>query len=273
MSLMYSTAKDKPVSRANLAQIPTPAPRGPRHRPYPFAAYVNDVHEALDKVGIAVHEEEYAVSKDHERMFGLMKIGTTDTAQLPETFQHSGITSAIEGELITSKEWNLLLGLRGSHDMRISREMVLGSRVVVCSNLQFFGNVANFSTKQTTNIASRLPGLIRQAVMRIPEMAERQERVFERYQDFALKPRGGDAALVEIYRRNGLSAAQLGRAVNEWHDPAFDEHAVNGWNAWRLLQSVTQAVKPTGQNVNHDLIAERTQIASSFIDEIAHIDF
>jgi hypothetical protein len=213
MSLLYSTHEDRPVSRSQLAMIPTPPPRGPRHRPYPFGSYVEDVHEALDRVGITVAEEEYAVTKDHQRMFGMMEIEASNP---------------LEGELITADEWRLELGLRGSHDQRTGRGLVLGDKVMVCSNLQL---------------------------------------------DFALRNRAGDAALVEIFRRDGLSSAQLGRAINEWHEPSFDEHGELGWTLWRLKNAVTQSLKPTGRHVNMDLVANRSQTASTFLDEIAGIDF
>lgn len=256
-NLMYSTATDKPVTLNQLQMIPTPPPMGPRHHPYGFGQYAEDVHVALDRAGIQVLDEEYAVTKDHQRMFGIMEIGS----------------KPLEGELITANEWSLLLGLRGAHDQRIGRGMVLGSRVTVCSNLQFSGNVADFTTRQTTFIGTRLPGLIYEAVQKIPEMAARQERVFDAYHNREMKPRAGDAALVEIYRRDGLSSAQLGRAVNEWHEPTFEEHAADGFNAWRLMNSVTQALKPTGANVNHNTIAQRSQVTSKFLDEVCGIDF
>jgi len=255
MSLLYSTDNDRPVSREQLAAIPTPPPRGPRHRPYPFGSYVTDVHDALDRVGIQVGGEEYAVTKDHQRMFGVLEIEPK------------------EGELITASEWKLLMGLRGSHDQKIGRGLVLGSQVMVCSNLCFSGNVADFNTKQTTYIGSRLPGLIRDAVMRIPQMAGRQERVYNAYRNSEVKPRWGDAALVEMFRQDGLSSAQLGRAVTEWHEPTFKEHADYGWSVWRLMNAATQALKPTGQNFNADLMAQRSQKVTNVCDMVAHIDF
>jgi len=255
MTLLYSTDNDHPVSRSQLAMIPTPAPRGPRHSPYPFGRYVEDVHDALDRVGVAVAGEEYAVTKDHNRMFGVLEIQP----------------KALEGELITAADWKLLMGLRGSHDQRVSRGLVLGSQVLVCSNLCFSGNVADFNTKQTLNIGSRLPGLIRDAVMRIPQMAQRQEKIYDQYKNSELKPRWGDAALVEMFRQDGLSSAQLGRAITEWHEPTFKEHADYGWSVWRLLNSATQALKPTGANFNADLMAQRSQKVSNVCDMVARV--
>lgn len=256
-TLMYSTTNDRPVTLDQLRQMPVPKAMGRFHQPYGFGQYADDVHHALDRAGISVLNEEYAVTKDQQRMFGLMEIAARP----------------LEGELITADEWKLTLGLRGSHDQRIPRGLVLGTQVMVCSNLCFSGNVANLRTKQTLNIGARLPGMIREAVRHIPQMAERQERVFDAYRNRELKPRAGDAALVEIFRRDGLSSAQLGRAITEWHEPSHEEHAAQGWSAWRLLNACTEAVKPTGANVNMDLISDRTQVTSRFLDEVCGIDF
>ena len=256
-NLMYSTANDKPVTINQLRMLPTPAARGRFHQPYGFGQYADDVHRALNMTGIEVLSEEYAVTKDHNRMFGLMEIAA----------------KPLEGELILADDWKLTLGLRGSHDQKIQRGLVLGTQVMVCSNLCFSGNVANINTKQTLNIGARLPGLIRSAVSNIPQLAERQTRVFDAYRNRELKPRGGDAALVEIFRRQGLSSAQLGRAIVEWHEPTHEEHAAQGYSAWRLMNACTEAVKPTGSNMNMDLIANRTQVTTKFIDEICGIDF
>jgi hypothetical protein len=254
---MYSTDVDEVITRDQLVMIPTPEGRGRFHQPYPFGEYVDDVALALDHSGIEILGEEYAVTKDHQRMFGVMEIGA----------------KPLEGELITADEWKLLVGLRGSHDQKVQRGLVLGSSVMVCSNLCFGGNIGKLNTKQTTNIGMRLPGLIRDAVSRIPALAQRQERVYDAYHNTELRARGGDAALVEIYRRNGLSSAQLGRAINEWHEPTHEEHASTGWSAWRLMNSVTESLKPTGNNVNMETVAHRTQVTTKFLDEVCHIDF
>ena len=39
------------------------------------------------------------------------------------------------------------------------------------------------------------------------------------------------------------------------------------------MNSVTQALKPTGANVNHNTIAQRSQVTSKFLDEVCGIDF
>ena len=255
--LMYDTTKDIYLNREQLNMVPTPAPMGVRHQPYGFGRYVDDVHHALDLSGIEVRSEEYAVTKDEGSMFGVMEIGA----------------KPLEGELITATEWELLLGLRGGNTQRIRRGMVLGYSVLVCSNLCFSGNVASFGTKQTLNIGARLPGLIREAVQHIPAMAHRQERVFDAFHNTTMEPKKGDNALVTLYRNDALSPSQLGRAIDEWHEPSYEEHTAEEWSAWRLMNAVTQSLKPTGSHVNMDLVSQRSQMASQYIEKCCHIDF
>jgi len=247
--LMYNAKNDRILTREQMHMLPIPQAMGRFHQPYPFGDYVEQVAHSLEQTGFEVLHEEYAVQKDNQRMFGLMQIG-------------------FEGESGQSHEW--LVGLRGSHDQSIPRGLTVGSRVIVCSNLCFHGDLATVKTKQTLNIDSRLPDLIREAVRELPHRIIDQDRKFEALKQFQIKPRWGDAALVEIHRRGGFTAAQLSTAVKEWDQSSFEEHDQDGFTAWRLLQAATQAVKPTGDTANHDTIRERTEIASKFIESIVH---
>lgn len=249
--LMYSAQNDILLDRAGLNQVPTPPAMGAFHRPYSFGAYVDDVSEALDIHGIEVVTEDYAVTKDKQSFFGMMEIAPK------------------RGELITADEWNLTLGLRGSHNQRIPRGLVLGSQVIVCSNLCFHGNIGNFKTKQTLNIGTRLPHLIRNAVSMIPDLAAEQEAAFDRMKSREFKPRWGDAALVDMFREGAFTAPQLARAINEWHEPSHTEHADYGWSLWRLLNASTEALKPTGTTNNMVTVEQRSRKVSDYITALA----
>lgn len=250
MSVMYNPSNESLMTRDQLAQLPVPAARGRFHNPVPFGDFANEVVHQLGVHGMQAVNEEYAVQKDGDRFFGMLEI------------------APIEGELITAKDWTLQVGLRGSHDQSVPRAITLGSRVLVCSNLCFHGDLGVFRTKQTTNVMQRIPAMVYEAISRVPELAHTQELKFERYRDFDMKPRWGDAALVEIHRRGGLTAAQLGRAIDEWDRPSHEEHAEQGYSAWRLFNAATEAAKPSGRDVNMNTVEQRTRVTSSFIDEV-----
>ena len=86
-------------------------------------------------------------------------------------------------------------------------------------------------------------------------------------------PRHGDAARVEIHRQGALPGPQLTRAIAEWDSPTYEEHNEFGESAWKLINAVTEANKPSGAQVNMDLIRQRTASASRFIDSVVGIDF
>lgn len=250
MGLMYNPKDDKLVTRSELALVETPEALGRFHRPISYSDYVDMVTDSLVSNGLKVSSEEYAITKDGGRMFGMMEV------------------SALEGELITADDWKLTVGLRGSHDQKIGRGIALGSQVMVCSNLCFHGDVGTFKTKQTINALQRLPNMINAAVQRIPELAHQQERVFDRYKNQEFKPRWGDAAMVELYRRDALTSAQLGKAVDEWHNPSFIEHGEHGNSVWKAFNAATEAVKPTGHNPNMELVRQRTENISQFFNDV-----
>jgi len=248
--LLYNPQNENLITHAQLADYPTPPSQGRFHRPVPFAAYIDEVKEALDRNGLRSIQDEFALSKDNNKLFGVMEV------------------EPLEGQLITSDEWKLLVGVRGAHDQSISRGLTLGSSVMVCSNLCFSGDLGTFTTKQTTHIWDRLPRLIYDAVARIPEMATRQEKSFQSYQDHTMGHRTGDAALMELVRRGALTGAQVVRAMEEWDNPTHEDHGRHGDSIWKLFNASTEALKPTGANVNHHTIQDRTLKVSGFMDEL-----
>ena len=254
MPLLYNSANEIHFSnRDALAQLATPAPMGRFHQTIPFAEFTGAVAQQLYSAGIEVTAEEYAVSKDGNKFFGTMTIAPR----------------VVEGDLITAKEWELMVGLRGSHDQTIPRGLSIGTRVLVCSNLCFSGDLGKWHTKQTTNAQQRLVPMIQHAVGCIPAMAQQEVQRFELYKGTRINPRAADAALVEVYRRGGLTAAQLGRAVDEYHAPTFAEHG-ESHNVWRVWNACTEALKPTGDNYNHNTLRERSQVVTLAMDGIAN---
>jgi len=268
MSLLYSHEGNPHLTLAQLGQIYTPQGQGRFHRPYPFHTYVKDVESALDRVGFDVLERDLEVTKDNQKFFGALAIAPR-TGQPIVTVENIGEDMPVAEWRQNDAGYELLVGLRGAHDQSLRREMVLGDKIFVCSNLAFSGTIGSIATKQTTNIHRRLPGLISKAVGLIPQLAEQRAEQFEAYKAYEFpNPRGGDAALVEIFRQGGLSGAQLAKAILEWDKPTFEEHLEWGKSAWLLRNSVTQALKPVGQNINHNLIADRTQITDQFLSNL-----
>lgn len=245
------------MNRAQVNLIPTPAPMGPRHKPVPYADFIDLTVDALDSVGLRVLDEQYGALKDGSRFFGLMELGGTFAAD--------------------DSDFALMLGLRASHDQSLARGLVIGSRVFVCDNLAFSGEV-QISTKQTLNIEERLPGMVYEAVQTLPGHFEVQHKRFDAYKGHELKPRWGDAALVELVRRDVLSGSAMAKALREWDKPSHEEHEQYGHSTWRLMQAVTEALKaPRDEEGNPTrpaapMAMQKTVAMTRFLDEIVGFD-
>lgn len=110
------------LTREELARVATPAATA-THKPIPHIAVVEKLIEALGFRQIGVVLEEYAVSSDGMRMFGVMDL-----------------SSAFDG-------CRFAIGLRNSHDKSFRLSCTVGLRVFVCENLAFHGEYSPWKAR------------------------------------------------------------------------------------------------------------------------------
>ena len=107
------------VGRTELQQIPVPEATS-THKPVPHHVIVEALVETLSFRHIGVVAEEYAVSSDGMKMFGVLDLET----------QMEGCRFSI--------------GIRNSHDKSIRLGLDGGLTVFVCSNMAFSGDFTPF---------------------------------------------------------------------------------------------------------------------------------
>jgi hypothetical protein len=240
-TLLYNSATDIKVSRSDLANLQTPPPIGSRHAPYPFHSFVQDTVNAIQNSGYVINDEDYAITKSENRLFGLLTV-----------------SRPVNG--YPARRHDTFVGLRGAHDQSISRGLTIGSRVMVCSNLCFSGDLGNWRSKQTTNIADRIPNMVSDAVAGLGHADKQLTVDFDSFAQRQLTRDQGDDILLDIFRSGGFSASQLGRAIADWDDCSVPEHTEHGRSVWWLFNSCTHALKPTGANSNHSDLQHRSTI-------------
>jgi hypothetical protein len=122
------------IDREELTLVPTPAATE-THRPVPHHEIVQALIETLGFRHIGVVHDEYAVSPDGMKAFGVLDLAT----------EMAGCRFSI--------------GLRNSHDKSMRLAMTCGYRVFVCSNMAFAGDftpvLAKHSNRSRSSTASR----------------------------------------------------------------------------------------------------------------------
>src|SRR5437899_4384132 len=116
------------ISREELALVPTPLATD-THRPVPHHEVVGALVETLGFRHIGVVHDEYAVSPDGMRMFGVLDLAT----------EMHGCRFSI--------------GVRNSHDKTMRLAMTVGYRVFVCSNMAFSGDFTPVLAKHSKSFS------------------------------------------------------------------------------------------------------------------------
>jgi hypothetical protein len=116
------------IGREELALMPTP-PATETHRPIPHHEIVQALVETLGFRQIGVVHDEYAVSPDGMKMFGVLDLAT----------EMSGCRFSI--------------GLRNSHNKSMRLAMTCGYRVFVCSNMAFSGDFTPVLAKHSKSFS------------------------------------------------------------------------------------------------------------------------
>ena len=116
------------IGREELALVPTP-PATETHRPIPHHEIVQALIETLGFRHIGVVHDEYAVSPDGMKAFGVLDLATE-----------------MEG-------CRFSIGLRNSHDKSMRLAMTCGYRVFVCSNMAFSGDFTPVLAKHSKSFS------------------------------------------------------------------------------------------------------------------------
>src|SRR5438067_1792984 len=112
------------LTRQQLQLIPTPEATQ-THQPLAHGTIVEALLETLAFRHIAVLRDEYAVSHDGMKMFGVLDLETT----------FDGCRFSI--------------GMRNSNDKSMRLAMTVGYRVLVCDNMAFYGDFTPVLAKHT----------------------------------------------------------------------------------------------------------------------------
>jgi hypothetical protein len=209
------------VSRAALALVPTP-PATQTWQPIPHTALLDQVSGTLERAGLRFASEQHSLARNGQRYFGLLRV------------------AAPEGD---DKDFALVVGIRNSHDKSFPGGLVCGSRVFVCDNLAFSGEV-QLSRKHTRYIMRDLPLLVQRACGQLTDQRALQLRRFGAYKHTEV----GDAAAHDVLIRSVdtgvLPVTKLPAVLTEWREPRHPEFKA-GKTLWRLFNAFTEVLKST----------------------------
>lgn len=191
------------------------------HQPLPHFEIVEVLEEALSFRHLRVVKDEYAVSQDGLKMFGVMDLD-----------------AAFEGGRFS-------IGLRNSNDKSMRLALTAGYRVFVCDNMAFSGDFSPLLHKHTSNF--NLTDSIAVAVDRIYRGLDSVATQIKEMREYGLTD--NDARLI-IYRAfvervlKGTPRHLMPAVHANYFDP--DHEDFRSRNLWSLSNAFTSAFKTLG---------------------------
>jgi hypothetical protein len=187
------------------------------HKTIPHIEVVSAVIETLGFRHIAVVADEYAVSRDGMKMFGVLELDQTFT----------GCRFAI--------------GLRNAHDKSMRLALTVGYRVFVCENMAFSGDFQPVLAKHSKNL-----NLIQEISFGIDQMQRNFRPMVEAVELWRGRQLTDERAKLLIYRafvEGRLEVPRhLARSVHElYFNPTHEEFAPR--TMWSLSNAFTSAFK------------------------------
>jgi hypothetical protein len=204
------------MGRTELARIPVP-PATPTHKPVPHHEIVEALIETLGFRHIGVVGEEYAVSNDSMKMFGVLDLET----------QMEGCRFSI--------------GLRNSHDKSFRLALTVGYRVFVCSNMAFSGDFTPVLAKHSKSF--NLIDTLAVGVDRIQRNFEPMQRQVEQWRSAQISDERAKLILYEAFVDGELDAPRslLPEVHRLYFEPEYPEFSAR--TMWSLSNAFTSAFK------------------------------
>ena len=221
------------------------------HQPIPHGLFLDIVTEALKEQGFSVEQSEFALRKSASGE------GGGDGAQL------FALMELRNGRV--NEDYSLVAGLRNSHDKSMSASVVLGSRVFVCDNMAFSGEI-KFGRKHTPRILIDIQNIVRRNLTKLPAMRDLQERRIESYKGKIVTDQVAAHTIIKAMKENVLAPSKIKKVWNEWEKPRHEDFAPK--NAWSLFNGFTEVLK----EYNIQDLPRKTIKLHSIVDDICGLE-
>jgi Domain of unknown function (DUF932) len=204
------------ITREELKLIPTPEASA-THQPIPHNQIVEALVEGLSFRHISAIREEYAVSSDGMKMFGVLDLETT----------FDGCRFSV--------------GIRNSNDKSMRLAVTVGYRVLVCDNMAFHGDFTPVLAKHSKHFS--LVDVLSVGIDRIQRNFEPMKKQVEAWKATRISDESAKLVIYRVFVQGELDVPKhLARRVHDlYFKPQVEEFAPR--TTWSLSNAFTSAFK------------------------------
>ena len=201
------------------------------HYPIPHGTLVETVRDVVVGAQWNITDTDYALFHENNEMFAVWRIQNGES----------------------HPDYDLTIGLRNSHNKMFAAGMAVGSYVMVCSNLDFSGEVV-IGRKHTRHILRDLRGLVEKAFSKVQSMRILQDRRIEVYKEYTPSDTEVHDFLIRSVDQKVMANSYIPKVLKEYRTPQHEEFLSDRYVAdlntnrpvrtgWTLLNAYTEAFK------------------------------
>jgi len=198
------------VTRDDLTQIAAPA-RTATWLPIKHSDLLEELHTELQRRGLQVRCEHYAVQHQGPMLFGTLDLAWQDT----------GATAAA-------------LGLRTANDKSMALQLAIGLKVFVCDNLCFAGDLIALRRKHTVGLD--LPAELARALDRYQAGLPTLQAGVQRLAATPVTAQDAKAWIYDVFAQRLLPLRYFPPLVQTYHEVTVPRY---GPTLWALPNAVT----------------------------------
>ena len=243
---------DQLISRSELARIPTPRATHSWY-PVPHVTVADSVIRTLQDEGYHIKSERWTLAKSDQRLFGVI-----DLALPLARWDTPGRGATVS------------LGVRSSFDKRLPLGIVAGSKVFVCSNLAFAGEIS-YKRKHTKNGLSVFNGQIESAIKRLPQYQARESQRIESWTNKELSFVERDAFVLALIDSGIIGMRSIRGVLDELKQPTFEEFGGKP-TVWSTFNLITTALRDRASERIQEYSTQSSRLISA-MDEIIDVEF
>lgn len=230
------------VQWGDVCSVETPAHTESWY-PIPHERLVDETRRWFSRYGLTVKKEQHALSHEGARYFGTWDLVSDRQAD----------------------DYALALGLRNAHDKRFQAGLAVGSRVLVCDNLAFSGEIV-VARKHTRFIMRDLVRLIAEAFGKLSAMRKTQDDRISAYKNHPLEDWSAHDTLIRAVDAKVIPNADIPHVLQEWREPRHEEFRER--SAWSLFNCFTEV----GKTWNPMELAPRTVRLHALMDSVVGLE-
>ena len=240
------------VNEDQIAQRENMDILGPRHEPYPFETYIEEIASTLDDFGFDITDKCIVLSHKGDRLFG---------------------SFAVEDRVVPSEQgWcRSVVGFRASHDQSVSQQINAGDWVLMCDNMLMGGSLGKYRTKQTTYLYEREESFVSSTIEDLRNYNKVKSKRYQYLIDTHMTDKTAHDLFVRVFRAGGINKGQLASSIEEYHAPMYntfyDEptRESTAWGAWNAMTSSIQGSSPT-------VLISRSRKITETVDKFFNIE-